>query len=128
MHASTTQARAPRSIIVYAAAAAGLIGAAAVLLALAFRGPSGERAVATSAVLGWVIQLITFVIARWAVVRPDRPIMAAWGMGMLLRFASVVVYALLVLHVWQLPAVPALVSFVIFLFVSTLLEPWLLHT
>jgi hypothetical protein len=119
---------APRSIGLFAAAGAALIGLAAGLLTLAFDETAARRAVAASALVAWAIQVIAFSIARSAISRPKRPIMAAWGLGMILRFAAVVVYALLATRVWQLPAVPALVSFVIFLFVSTLLEPFLLHS
>lgn len=114
--------------MVFAVASAALIGASTALLTLAFRAPRDGRALVTSAVLAWAIQLIAFGIARGSLTKPKRPIMTAWLLGMLLRFAAVLVYALLAAYAWQLPAVPALLSFVIFLFVSTLLEPFLLHS
>jgi len=126
--APTARASAPRSIALFAVAAAALIGASAALLAQAFRAPRDGRALITSAVLAWIVQVIAFAIARRSLMKPKRPIMTAWLLGMVLRFFAVFVYALLAAYAWQLPAVPALLSFVIFLFVSTLLEPFLLHS
>jgi CHASE2 domain-containing sensor protein len=114
--------------VLFAAGAAALIAPSATLLTLAFRAPRDARALVTSAVLAWIIQVVAFAIARRSLMQPKRPIMIAWLLGMVLRFAAVVAYAVLAVYAWQLPAVPALVSFVIFLFVSTLLEPFLLHT
>ncbi len=117
-----------RSIGVFALASAALIGLLAALLSLAFSAPGSHRAVITSGVTAWAVQLLAFAIARAAVSRPKRPIMTAWVVGMILRFAAVVGFAFLAVRAWQLPAIPALLSFVIFLFLSTLLEPWLLHS
>jgi hypothetical protein len=128
MHASTARPTRPRSTIAFAAAAAALIGLSAALLALALKSPASTRALVTSAMAAWVVQVIAFAIARWAVPRPTRPIMTAWGVGMILRFGAVVAYALIAGRTLELPPVPALLSFVIFLFVSTLLEPFFLRS
>jgi hypothetical protein len=126
MHASTARPTRPRSTIAFAAAAAALIGFSAALLALI--SPASTRALVTSAMAAWVVQVIAFAIARWAVPRPTRPIMTAWGVGMILRFGAVVAYALIAVRALELPPAPALLSFVIFLFVSTLLEPYFLRS
>jgi len=125
---TAARARGPRSIGAFAMVAAGVIAILAALLALAFHGPSDRRAIVISATLALIVQVASYAIARVAVSRPKRPIIIAWAAGMILRFAAVVAYAMLATYVWSLPPVPALLSFVVFLFVSTLLEPWLLHS
>jgi len=72
--------------------------------------------------------MVAYVIAFRAVRMPGRPIMTAWVAGMILRFGAVGAFGLAAVRGWQLAPVPALVSLVIFLFVSTLLEPWLLQS
>ncbi len=128
MHASTVRPARPRSLIAFAGAAAALIGVAAAVLVLVLNSPTSTRALVTSALAAWVVQVIAFAVARWAVPRPTRPIMAAWGVGMILRFGAVVAYAPVAVRALELPPVPALLSFVIFLFVSTLLEPFFLRS
>ena len=72
------------------------------------------------------VQVATYAVARSAVGRPGRPIMIAWGGGMLIRLMALAAFAWVGLEPWQLPAVPTLVGLVIFFFVTTLLEPFLL--
>ncbi|NUQ22240.1 MAG: hypothetical protein HOQ09_14930, partial [Gemmatimonadaceae bacterium] len=59
---------------------------------------------------------------------PREHVIAAWGLGTLARFATLVVYAFVVVKVLALPAAPALVSLVACLFASTLLEPLFLKS
>jgi hypothetical protein len=54
--------------------------------------------------------------------------MAAWGLGMLLRFVVLVLYAFLVVKALALPAEAALLSLVAFFFLTTLVEPMLLKS
>jgi hypothetical protein len=53
---------------------------------------------------------------------------AGWGMGMLIRFIVLAIYAFLSSRVLGLPVAAALVSLAAFFFVSTLLEPVLLKS
>jgi len=117
-----------RAIAVFAATSAGAIAVLAGLLVLVFDGPTGRRAVAASAGVAFGVQMVAYVIAFRAVRMPGRPIMTAWVAGMILRFGAVGAFGLAAVRGWQLAPVPALVSLVIFLFVSTLLEPWLLQS
>jgi hypothetical protein len=115
-------------IAVFAGAAGAVIAVVALLLARLFGGPGASRTYAISGGCALCVQMLTYGIARWAVFRPRRPIMTAWAVGMVVRFGAVVLFATVALPAWRIAATPALLSFVIFLFVSTLLEPWLLRS
>ena len=116
------------SVLAFVAVCAVAIGASGAALALLFGGAAGHRAVAASAGVAFVVQLVTYTLARRAARRPGRPIIAAWVGGMLLRFGAVVAYAMVAVRGGSLAPVPALISLVIFFFVTTLLEPWLLQS
>jgi hypothetical protein len=78
------------------------------------------RAVWTSAVLALVVQGLAYGVARMFVATNP---MAGWGIGSLIRFAVVVMYALVGTRALGLSQTPALLSLVAFLFVSMLVEP-----
>ncbi len=113
-----------RSWALYALAAVTLIVALGSLLALAFSGPRDATAIRLSAAVAIVVQLVAFAITK-AVARHH--LIAAWGAGSLLRFLTLVVYALVAVKVIGLPPVPALISLAAFLFLSTLIEPLFLR-
>jgi hypothetical protein len=115
-------------IAAFAVVCGAAIGVSAVLLSLVFGGTAGRRAVAASAIVALAVQVIAYAVARRALRRPGRPIITAWVVGMILRFGALTVYALVALRVWALAPVPALLSLVVFFFLSTLLEPWLLQS
>jgi hypothetical protein len=117
-----------RTIAVFAAVCGAAVGVSAGVLVLLFRGPTGRRAVAASAVIALAVQIVTYAVARRGVRRPGRPIITAWVVGMMLRFGVLGVYGLVALRSWDLAPVPALLSLVVFFFLSTLLEPWLLQS
>ena len=79
-----------------------------------------SQAIWASASLAFVVQVIAFTLARR--VPPER-LMVGWGMGAVLRMISVVLYGVVVAKVWGAPIAPALLSFVGFLFVTTVVEP-----
>jgi hypothetical protein len=106
----------------FAVATAALIGVGYFLLQLSFNSPAEHRAIQISAFLALAVQTVTFVIARKA----SRNMMVGWGVGTLVRVLSLVLYALIVVPAYGLPRSAALVSLVIFLFVSMLVEPLLL--
>jgi CRP-like cAMP-binding protein len=80
-------------------------------------------AIRISAALALVVQIITFAVAR-RVTRTN--MMVGWGLGTLLRVLTLALYAFLVVPAIALPASAALISLVIFLFLSMLVEPLLL--
>ncbi len=109
-----------RSWAVYALAAIGSIAAVGWLLTMAFPGPQDATAIRASAIVAIAVQLVAFAVTR-ALAR--RHLIAAWGVGSLLRFLTLVVYALLAVKVLGLAPVAALVSLAAFLFLATLIEP-----
>ncbi len=86
----------------------------------AFTDPAGHRAMLTSAGLAILVQMVAFALAR-ALVRKN--LLLGWGLGSVLRLVALVGYALLQAKAWHGPLVPALLSFVAFLLVTTLFEP-----
>jgi hypothetical protein len=70
------------------------------------------------------VQLVAFAVTK-ALAR--RHLIAGWGAGSLLRFMTLVVYALLAVKVLGVAPVAALVSLATFLFLSTLIEPLFLR-
>lgn len=103
-----------------------LLVAALALLLMRFvwPGEANESAVRASAWLAVGVQVVTFAIAR-LVARQN--VVAGWGIGVLLRFATVAMWAFLGIKALGIPAGPALLSLVIFYFVSTLIEPLFLN-
>jgi hypothetical protein len=104
----------------YALTAAVIIAAVAAA-ASAFAGLMGRRAVLVSAALALAVQLVAFAIARRF--RTREKMMLGWGLGSMLRFGALVLYGLVVARLWRAPVAPALLSFVAFLFVTTIVEP-----
>lgn len=86
-------------------------------------GAESARAVWFSAWLAVVVQGVGFGFA-WSL-RKDH-VMLGWGAGMMLRFVSLAIYALVVVRALGLSLAPALLSLAGFFFVTTLVEPILL--
>lgn len=86
--------------------------------------PAAVRSIHASAWLAVTVQTFTFAIAR--LVAPEQ-VIAGWGLGVILRFASVGLWALLGVSALGLVPGPALLSLVAFYFLSTLVEPLFLH-
>jgi len=114
-----------RAIALFAVVATLVTVIAAGVLAMVFEGPGERRAVLLSAGVALGVQLLVFSGLRLA---PRAHVIAAWGLGTLVRFAILFVYALVVVKALALPAAAALVSFVVCLFALTLLEPLFLRS
>jgi hypothetical protein len=93
-----------------------LIGA----IAWSFVGAQGRHAMLVSAGLAVVVQMVAFAFARGM---RRRNVMLGWGLGSVLRLVVLVVYALVAARMMRATLTPALVSFVGFLFVTTVIEP-----
>lgn len=91
---------------------------------LVWTDPASAAAVRASGWLAVVVQTFTFAIAR-LVAREQ--VIAGWGLGVLLRFATVAVWAMVGVKALGLVPTPALLSLVICYFVSTLVEPLFLN-
>ena len=115
-----------RQYAIFAATTAAIIAGVGLLLgSVAFHDGDGHHAVIVSGASALVVQLVAFAVS-WRL--RSWNVMGAWGLGVVIRFAGLALYAMLAIKVWALAPVPALVSFVIFLFLSTLAEPWLLRS
>lgn len=113
-----------RAVALFLAAQVVLLVVVGFVLAWLFRAPGDLSAVLTA---GWValgVQLLTFAIVRLA---SREQVIAAWGLGVLVRFAVVALWAFLLVPALGLPATPALLSLVAFFFVSTVVEPLFLN-
>lgn len=112
-----------KGIGIFAVVSAAIIAVVAWLLGLVFSAPADYHAVWVSAAVAYVVQIFTFAIARYA--SKDNRVVG-WGIGVILRFVTLVVYGFLILKPYGLPPVAAMLSLVAFFFLSTLIEPVLL--
>jgi hypothetical protein len=109
----------------FAALAAVLIFGGAWGITVLKPGAELARAVWSSAVIAFVVQLVSFAIARPFVA--TNPI-AGWGLGSLVRFAVVLLHAFVGIPALGLASGPALLSLVGFLFVTMIVEPLFLQS
>ncbi|HEX2722414.1 MAG TPA: hypothetical protein VHM24_05815 [Gemmatimonadaceae bacterium] len=93
------------------------------LLTFWFTNESDRHAVIVSASLAAAVQLATYGIVLLA---GPRNALAAWGMGIIIRGTVLVLYGLVLAKLLGLPLAASLVSFAVFLFVSMLLESFLI--
>lgn len=93
-----------------------LVGA----IAWAFSDDAGRQTVLVSGGLAVAVQLAAFAIAR---AMREKRLMLGWGLGSVLRLATLVLYAVIVARLWRAPITPALLSLVGMLFVTTVFEP-----
>src|SRR4051812_12496811 len=113
-----------KSLAIYAVIVITVVAFIGWLLTLAFSGPRDFAAVGLSAIVVVVVQLAAFGMTK---LLAPKGMLVGWGAGALLRLATLVIYSLLVVKVLGMPAVPALISMVVFFFLSTLIEPLLLR-
>lgn len=114
-----------RAIVGFTVAQLALVLLASVVLSrFVWTSADGARAIHASAWLAVCVQVITFAIARLVA---RQQVIAGWALGVVLRFAVVGVWAFLGIKALGLEAGPALLSLVLFFFVSTLVEPLFLN-
>ena len=90
------------------------------IITLAAPGQDLARSVWASAMAVIVVQAATFAIA-W-MMRPVN-VIAGWGMGMVIRLITLVLFGMVGVKALGLELEPALLSMAGFFFVSTLIEP-----
>ncbi|HEX5436035.1 MAG TPA: hypothetical protein VFW98_02675 [Gemmatimonadaceae bacterium] len=112
-----------KGMMLFMASSAVLIVLIAWLMGMGFETPADHRAIVISAVVAYVIQLFTFAIVRTT---RRQNVMAGWGIGVILRFVTLIAYGFLILKPYGLPVLSAMVSLAAFLFLSTLIEPVML--
>ena len=113
-----------KALALFLAATLAIVLVGGWVLGLVWPDATSVHAVRVSAAVAVLVQLFAFGILRLA--RGSNPI-AAWGLGTLLRFAVLVIYAFVIVKSLGLAATPALVSLALFFFLSTLVEPLLLN-
>ena len=113
-----------RAVMLYLVVAILVTAAAGWVLLLIYPGADAQRAILTSAILALAIQLVAFILLQ---LFKGRNVMAGWGLGALLRFAGLGVYALVATKALGLDMNSALVSLACFLFLSMLIEPLLMN-
>lgn len=104
----------------FAGLSLALIVGLAWLLTLLWPDPRAQQAIWFSAGIALAIQVAGFFFAR---IFMAANMIAGWGAGMLLRFVTLVIHALVGTKVMGYPPAPALLSLAAFFFVSTLIEP-----
>ena len=114
-----------KQALAFAVVSSVLIGLCALAMSLVYGAAPERRAIAISAVVAVTVQLVAYAIAR-AMAR--RNVIAGWGMGAILRFVALAIFALVVVNRLGLPPAAATISLALFLFVSTLVEPLFLKT
>lgn len=107
----------------FALATVVVIAVLGALLAIVFSSSADRRAIEVCGVVALVVQCFAFAITRLV---PEKQFMQGWLLGAALRFVSLVGVAIVGVKLVGLPPAATLISFVVFLFASTLLEPKLL--
>lgn len=97
-----------------------VVSAGAWVIARAVPGQDVARSVWISAATVVMVQALTFLIAR--TMQPEN-VIAGWGLGMLLRVLTLVMFGLFGVKALALSLQPALLSMAGFFFVSTVIEP-----
>lgn len=111
--------------LLFVAACAALIAAAWVIGVLLFAGPGVRQALTVAAGTALGVQVVAFLVARGMA---RKNVMAGWGLGVLVRFLALAIFALLVVPGLGLPLGASLIGLATFLFLTTLIEPLFLKT
>ena len=80
-----------RKLAIFAVVSLGAVTIVAWISMFAFPTPADHHAIIVSAGIAYVVQLCTFSVARYFA---KTNVMAGWGLGMLLRFGVLAIYAL----------------------------------
>jgi hypothetical protein len=113
-----------RAVGLYLLVAVMVTLAAGWVLLLIYPGAAAQKAIITSALIALVIQLVAFILLQ---LFKGKNVMAGWGLGALLRFGGLGIYAVFAIKALGLDMNAALVSLAAFLFLSMLIEPLLVN-
>ena len=114
-----------KPVVLFAVLSLATIALVAWVMTFVFDSPLDARAIWTSAAIAFSVQVIAGAIVKLSA---KTNVVAGWGVGAIIRFAVLAVYALVFVKALGLPSSAALVSLAAFFFVSTLLEPLLLKS
>lgn len=109
----------------FAASSIALIAVAAFALTFVFKQPGDARAIWISAAVAALSQIAAFPAVRKLTAQN---LMVGWGMGSLVRFGTLGVYALVAALALHLNMTAALVSLALFYFLSMVIEPLFLRS
>lgn len=93
-------------------------------LARFFEAPADRAALQVAGGVAFAVQGLTFAIVRLV---GQEQVIAAWGLGVLVRFAVVALWAFVLVPALGLAPTAALIGLVTFFFVSTVVEPLFLN-
>jgi hypothetical protein len=108
-----------RATVRFALVCAATLAVLGALFALLLRAPAARQAVLVSAVVAFAVQVAAFAAVRAA---GRERLLPAWGAAGGVRLLTLIVYGLVAVRAYALPAEPALLSLATFLFVTTLIE------
>lgn len=114
-----------KPVALFAGLSLVVIAITGLVITVAYGTPDATRAIWTSAAVAFAVQVLAFAIVKLSA---RTNVMAGWGVGAILRFLVLGVYALVVVKALGLPSGAALLSLAAFFFLSTLLEPLLLKS
>ena len=114
-----------KPVVLFSVLSLALIALVGWVMTLVFDSPTAAQAIWTSAVIAFAVQVIAGAIVKLSA---KTNVIAGWGVGAVIRFLVLAVYALVFVKALGLPSTAALVSLAAFFFVSTLLEPLLLKS
>ena len=110
-----------RGVMLYALSCFLLIGLGVGVLVTLYHGDADRRAILASALLGLVVQVVTFSVARLLAQANANNLFIGWGLGALVCMLVLVVYGF-VCRATGLPTSAALVSLAMFFFTTELIE------
>ncbi|HSJ65899.1 MAG TPA: hypothetical protein VK922_18600 [Gemmatimonadaceae bacterium] len=111
-----------RATAAFGLAAGVLIAVVAAVLARIYDTPDEVRSIVVSAVVAFGVQLLTFALLKLA---GPKNVMAAWGVGAIVRLVTLVVYMVVIVSAVGLTA-NAPLFLAVFLFLTMVIEPLLL--
>ena len=114
-----------KPVVLFAVLSLVLIAVVGWVMTFVFDSPTAAQAIWTSAAIAFAVQVIAGAIVKLSA---RTNVIAGWGVGAIIRFVVLAVYALVFVKALGLPSTAALVSLAAFFFVSTLLEPLLLKS
>ena len=112
--------------IFFAVTCVAVIAVVWLLAEVLFPNEAGRQSLGVAAAVAFVVQVVAFLVAREFAKR--RNVMAGWGIGIAMRFVALLLFGLVAVPAFALSLAPALVSFAVFLFATTLVEPLFLKS
>jgi hypothetical protein len=101
-----------------------LIAVTGWILAKGFTTDAERHAIIVSGIVAGSVQLVAYAFI--VISRKRNAVLAGWGIGIVLRTITLMLYGLVFAKLLGLPLAAALTSFAVFLFASMLLESFLI--